>query len=83
MWDVIYWTWINLVLVAVLGGRLWWAYILVPAYAAYKGVTTLTGVKNLIGGVSAGKNQDTGADTAQSNRQKKLEKRGGQRTVYR
>lgn len=83
MWDVIYWTWINLVLVAVLGGRLWWAYLLVPGYAAYKGITTLTGVKQMLGGLGAATDQASGADAGQSNRQKKLEKRSGQKVMYR
>lgn len=82
MWDVVYWTWGNTVLVALFGDRLWWAYLAVPVYSAYLAFTTFTGVrKNLAGLGGAG---DAGAaSNSTSKRQAKLEKRGGQKVQYR
>ncbi|KEF52085.1 uncharacterized protein A1O9_11711 [Exophiala aquamarina CBS 119918] len=79
MWDILYWTWINLVLVAILGNRAWWLYLAIPAYAVYAAVTTASGLKSSFAGLAGG-----GAEPAsQSKRQQKMEKRGGQRVAYR
>ena len=78
MWDVVYWTWINLILVLLLGNRMWWLYLAVPGYAIYAAVTTASGVKSMLGGMGG-----AGAEPeAQSNRQKKMDKRGGQKVAY-
>ena len=44
MWDVVYWTWINLIAVMVIGNWAWWLYLVVPSYAIYAAVTTATGI---------------------------------------
>lgn len=81
-WDVIYWTWINLVAVMFLGNRAWWAYLVVPAYTAFAAFSTVRGVKSMFGGVAGG--ADEGATpAAQSKRQQKMEQRGGQKVKYR
>ena len=78
MWDVLYWTWINLVLVLLFGNRMWWLYLVVPAYAIYAAITTASGLKGMLGGMGG-----AGAEPeAQSNRQKKMEKKGGQKVAY-
>jgi SRP-independent targeting protein 2/TMEM208 len=79
MWDVLYWTWINMILVIVFGNRAWWLYLVVPGYAIFAAVSTASGLKSMLGGMG-------GAGTepeSQSNRQKKMEKRGGQKGAYR
>jgi len=80
MWDMVYWTWINIILVIVLGNRAWWLYIVVPAYAIYAAVTTANGVRGMLGGMGGAGGE--GEAEVQSNRQKKMEKRGGQKVAY-
>jgi hypothetical protein len=82
MWDVVYWTWINLVLVAACGDWAWWLYLVVPAYSVYAAMTTIGGLKGMLGGMG-GTQADESALAGESKRQKKIEKRGGQRVVYR
>lgn len=80
-WDIIYWTWINLIFVIVIGNNGWWVYWVVPAYAVYAAVTTASGLKGMMGGMGGAGGE--GEPQAQSNRQKKMEKRGGQKVAYR
>jgi hypothetical protein len=86
MWDVLYWTWINLLAVIVLGNRAWWAYLVVPGYAVYSVVGAARGVKSMMGGLAGGGAGDgDGAEAmpSTSKRQSKLEKRGGQKVAFR
>ncbi|KAK5190070.1 hypothetical protein LTR92_010051 [Exophiala xenobiotica] len=86
MWDVLYWTWINVILVIILGNRAWWLYLVVPGYAIYAGVTTASGLKGMLSGMSgagAGGGAEGEGNASQSKRQAKMEKRGGQRVAYR
>ncbi|KAF2732622.1 DUF788-domain-containing protein [Polyplosphaeria fusca] len=78
MWDVAYWTYICLALVSVFGDWMWWLYAVIPAYAVWLAWTTYTGMR---GGYTdaAGVPQEQ----AQSKRQQKMEKRGGQKVQYR
>jgi len=80
MWDIVYWTWINVILVIVLGNRAWWLYLVVPGYAIYAAVTTASGLKGMLGGMAGGGGE---AGEPASKRQAKMEKRGGQRVAYR
>lgn len=80
MWDIVYWTWINLIAVMVLGNWAWWLYLVVPGYAIYAAVTTASGLKGMLSGVGGGSGE--GAEV-QSKRQAKMEKRGGQKVAYR
>lgn len=82
-WDIIYWTWINLVAVIVIGNAAWWLYLVVPLYAAYAAVSTARGVKGMLGGLAGGGAEGEVSEQAQSKRQQKMEKRGGQRVSYR
>ena len=82
MWDVLYWTWGCEACVALFGDRVWWAYLLVPAYSAYLAFTTFTGLRTGLTGLGGA--GDAGAPAAgQSKRQAKIEKRGGQKVQYR
>ena len=78
MWDIIYWTWINLVVVILFGNRAWWLYLAVPGYAVYAAVTTASGLRGMLGGMAGA----GGDGEVQSNRQKKMEQRGGQKMKY-
>lgn len=82
MWDIVYWTWINILLVVLFGNRAWWLYLVVPGYSVYLAATTVGGMKGMLGGAGAGDDQ-TATPEAESKRQKKMEKRGGQRVAYR
>lgn len=81
MWDVVYWTWGVTVLVALAGDWAWWLYLAVPIYTVWLAFTTYSGIRKGFGGIGA----DGAGDGAggQSKRQAKLEKRGGQKMVYR
>lgn len=81
MWDILYWTWINLILVLIFGNRAWWLYLVVPSYAVYSAVTTASGIKGALGGLAGG-GGEAGTEST-SKRQQKMEKRGGQRVAYR
>lgn len=78
MWDVLYWTWINIILVAVSGNWAWWLYLVVPGYAIFAIVTTASGLKGMMGGMAGA----AAEPDSQSNRQKKMDKRGGPRVAY-
>ena len=79
MWDIVYWTWINIVLVIVFGDKAWWLYLVVPGYSVYLAATTVGGMKGMLGGIGDG----AAAPETESKRQKKMEKRGGQKVGYR
>lgn len=81
MWDVLYWTWINMLLVVVLGNIGWWLYLVVPGYAIYSIVTTIGGVRGMLSGVGGAGAEGEGTAAGQSKRQQKMEKRGGQQRV--
>lgn len=88
MWDLLYWTWACVVLVALVGDRGWWAWVVVPGYSAWLAFTTFTGMKSGLSGMmgaggSEGAEGGKGGGEAQSKRQAKMEKRGGQKMVYR
>jgi SRP-independent targeting protein 2/TMEM208 len=80
MWDVVYWTWINIPLVLLFGNNAWWLYLVVPAYTIYLAVTTVGGLKAMLSPP-----QDDGDATttgSESKRQQKLGKRAQQRMAY-
>ena len=79
MWDIVYWSWGNTILAAVVGNWAWWLYAVVPLYSAWLGWSTYAGVRQGFSGVSAG----AGGGGGQSKRQAKMEKKGGQRVQYR
>ncbi|KAF2398215.1 hypothetical protein EJ06DRAFT_558593 [Trichodelitschia bisporula] len=72
MWDVLYWTYGCLVLVAVLGDWAWWAWIVVPFYSAYLAYTAFAGVKQSMAGLAGPAAE---GDPASSKRQQKLQKK--------
>lgn len=84
MFDVMYWTWGCVVMAALFGDRLWWAWSAVPVYSAWAAYAAFTGIKGSLSGMAgpAGEPEGMGSGVA-SKRQQKLEKRGGQKVQYR
>ncbi|KAL4864484.1 hypothetical protein BDV12DRAFT_11332 [Aspergillus spectabilis] len=86
MWDVLYWTWGCIGAVCLFGDRAWWLWAVIPGYSVWLAYSTVTGMRSglagLGGGDAAGARTGTGGG-AESKRQRKMEKRGGQRMQYR
>ncbi|PWY93257.1 DUF788 domain protein [Aspergillus sclerotioniger CBS 115572] len=82
MWDVLYWTWGCIGAVCVFGDRAWWLWTVVPVYSVWLAYSTFTGMKNGLAGMGGGGGGQEQVAT-ESKRQKKMEKRGGQRAQYR
>lgn len=82
MWDVVYWTWGCVVLAAIAGNWVWWIYTAIPLYSAYKAYTIFVGARSGFSGLS-GAGGEGSSTAAQSKRQAKMEKRGGQKVQYR
>ena len=80
LFDVMYWTWGTIALAAVFGDKAWWMWIVVPTYSLFAGYKAATGVRDMMGGLAGSPGS---ADEPQSNRQKKMEKRDGQKMQYR
>jgi hypothetical protein len=83
MFDVLYWTWGSTAMAAIFGDKAWWMWIAVPLYSIWLAYSTFGGMRRgltALTGQGAEGNAHTGAV---SNRQKKLEKRGGQKVQYR
>ena len=84
LWDVLYWSWGCTALAALFGDRAWWMWATIPLYSAWLAYTTFGGMRQSMAGL-AGQTGDTQAANGAppSNRQKKLEKRGGQKMQHR
>ncbi|KAI9706475.1 MAG: hypothetical protein M1836_003481 [Candelina mexicana] len=83
MWDVLYWTWGCVAAAAMFGDRAWWMWLIIPMYSAWLAYTTFGGMRQgMVGTAKVSDGVQPGAQGG-SNRQKKLEKRGGQKVQYR
>ncbi|KAI4214773.1 MAG: hypothetical protein LQ351_002849 [Letrouitia transgressa] len=83
MWDVLYWTWGCTVTAGIFGNKAWWLWVVVPLYSVWLLWTTFAGMRQGMAAM-AGESNATGKENgAASNRQKKIEKRGGQKVQYR
>ena len=85
MWDVLYWTWACIAGGALVGNGAWWMYAVVPVYSAWMTSTMILNMKQGMAGMNEqGNNAGEGGEcSGNSKRQKKLEKRGGQKVQYR
>ncbi len=85
MWDVLYWTWACIGAAALVGNKAWWMYAVVPAYSTWMASTVLLNLRKGMTGMSGqGNSVGEGSEgSGDSKRQKKLEKRGGQKVQYR
>jgi hypothetical protein len=81
--DVLIWTHFTIAMSAVFGNKAMWLWAVVPVYSVYAAFKAYGGVKDAMGGLTGSAGQPDSGDGAQSNRQKKLEKRGGQKVQYR
>ena len=81
MWDVLYWTWACVAAAAFTGNKAWWMYTAVPAYSMWMASSMILNMRQGMAGMTG---QDNGGENvAESKRQKKLEKKGGQKMQYR
>ena len=81
LWDVLYWSWGCIAVTSVFGNRAWWLWGVIPLYSLWLAYTTFGGMRQTMAGMTGQGGAADGEGT--SNRQKKMEKRGGQRTQYR
>ena len=82
MWDVLYWTWACIAGAAIVGDKAWWMYSAVPVYATYMAISMVMSMRSGMAGMAG--QSDGGADGAmESKRQRKMEKRGGQKVQHR
>lgn len=82
MWDVLYWTWACIAAAAMMGNKAWWMYAVVPMYSMWTASTMIMNMREGMAGMT-GQGQNSGEGAGESKRQKKLEKRGGQRVQQR
>ncbi|MCJ1464191.1 hypothetical protein MMC07_002804 [Pseudocyphellaria aurata] len=82
LWDVLYWSWGCIVAATVFGNKAWWLWAVIPLYSLWLAYTTFGGIKQSMGGMM-GQGSDLSNTGNTSNRQKKFEKRGGQKVQYR
>ncbi|KAI4181238.1 MAG: hypothetical protein L6R41_006735 [Letrouitia leprolyta] len=83
MWDVLYWTWGCIIIASVFGDKAWWAWTVVPLYSIWLAWTTFGGLREGMAGMTGGTNSGEIGNGSASNRQKKMERRGGQKMQYR
>jgi len=84
LWDVLYWTWGCIGIASVLGNKAWWMWMVIPLYSVWLAYTTFGGMRQGMAGMAgAGGDGALTGGPAESNRQRKMEKRGGQRMQYR
>ena len=83
MWDVLYWTWGCIGIVCIVGDKGWWLWVAIPIYSVWAGWATLSGMRSGLAGMGGGDDDAANKASSGSKRQKKLEKRGGQRVQYR
>ena len=81
MFDIMYWSWITILTAAVLGDVGWWLWTIIPLYSAWLAYTTFGSMRQGMANMMGQNSGEGGGPT--SNRQKKLEKRGGQKVQYR
>ena len=81
LFDVLYWTWGTLVFAIIFGDKAWWLWMAIPIYSVWAAYSTFGSMRQGMAGM-AGQGSD-GTNGAVSNRQKKIEKRGGQKVQYR
>ncbi|MCJ1290503.1 hypothetical protein MMC34_002042 [Xylographa carneopallida] len=83
MFDVLYWSWGTTFLASVFGNRAWWMWVAIPLYSVWLAYSTFGSVRQGMAGLSGQGAEGETPNGATSNRQRKLEKRGGQKVQYR
>lgn len=82
LWDVLYWTWGCVGAACVFGDRAWWLWIVIPLYSVWLAWTTFIGMTKGFAGLS-GSAEDVAGSGVESKRQKKVDRRGGQKVQHR
>lgn len=84
MWDVLYWSWVCTLLAGLFGNMAWWLWSVIPLYSIWVAYTTFGGMRQSMAALAGqGASSDASSDVNLSNRQKKMEKRGGHKIQYR
>lgn len=84
LWDVLYWSWGCTLLAGLFGNIAWWLWSVIPLYSIWVAYTTFGGMRQSMAGLAGqGASSDASPHVDLSNRQKKMEKRGGQKIQYR
>ncbi|MCJ1388272.1 hypothetical protein MMC18_001117 [Xylographa bjoerkii] len=83
MFDVLYWSWGTTFLASVFGDKAWWMWAAIPLYSVWLAYSTFGSVRQGMAGLSGQGGEGETPNGATSNRQRKLEKRGGQKVQYR
>ena len=83
MFDVLYWSLGTTLLASIFGEKAWWLWTAIPLYSAWLAFTTFGSMRESMAGLASQSRDGADATGATSNRQKKLEKRGGQKVQYR
>lgn len=66
--------------VCIFGDRAWWLWVVIPLYSVWSAWTTFMGMRKGFAGMGG---EGAGDAVVESKRQRKMEKRGGQRVQYR
>lgn len=84
MFDVLYWSWATTFAASLFGDKAWWMWMAIPAYSGWLAYSTFGGMRQGMAGLAGHSEAGNSANSdGASNRQKKLEKRGGQKVQYR
>jgi len=83
LWDVLYWSWGCVAVAGLFGDRAWWTWSAIPVYSIWLAWTTFGGMRQGLAGMTGQSGGEGVNGGGISNRQKKMEKRGGQKVQYR
>ena len=83
MFDVLYWSWGTTAVASVFGDKAWWMWLAIPLYSVWLAYSTFGSVRQGMAGIAGAGGDAEAPASATSNRQKKMEKRGGQKMQYR
>ncbi|MCJ1283425.1 hypothetical protein MMC26_002754 [Xylographa opegraphella] len=83
MFDVLYWSWGTMFLASIFGDKAWWMWAAIPLYSVWLAYSTFGSVRQGMAGLSGPGAEGETPSSAASNRQRKLEKRGGHKVQYR
>ncbi|MCJ1476609.1 hypothetical protein MMC13_005275 [Lambiella insularis] len=83
MLDILYWSWGTACLVMFSGDKAWWMWAAIPLYSVWLALSTFGNVKQSMAGLAGQGGEGDANGGSMSNRQRKLEKRGGQKMQYR
>ena len=84
MFDVLYWSWGTVCAAGLFGDKAWWLWAVIPLYSVWLAYSTFGSVKQGMAGLTGQAGDGNAVNGGlTSNRQKKMDKRGGQKVQYR